>query len=209
MKLALAGATVLGIVGGFAPVASASSAGDTMHGGCAFNTDEQATLTGGQNVGVIVDRSVTTDANNLPTGATVECWITVNGVKQESTDLVATGIGAQANAKQISFPSSDFDFIELVTCVTYADGSTDPCTPPCDCFYLPLPWILDAINNVFATINAPLIQYVDPAVCPQLAAHAGSYGPIRIAPDGDVYVDDPLGLFAGSPVYDCPPYDNF
>ncbi len=37
-------------------------------------------------------------------------------------------------------------------------------------------------------------------LCPQLAAISGHYGPVYIAPDGDVYVNGDL-------VYDCPPYE--
>jgi hypothetical protein len=207
--LALAGALVLGIVAGSAAPVSANEAGDSTNGGCGFDTNEHPTLTGGQNVGVIYDRSATTDPAHAPTGATVECWIMVNGVKVDSTDLVASGFGVQANAKQISFPAGDADAVEVCETVTYADGTTEP---PCYdgrcpgaelCPILPQ-WVLDLLNLP----NDLVIQYVDPAVCPELVKLAGTYGPITVTADGDVYVPDPLALFGG-PIYDCPPYGNF
>ena len=206
VRLALAGAFALGMVAGSAPPATASPAGDTIYGGCSFDTEEQAIVTGGQNVGVIADTSVTTDAANRPIGATVECYIEVNGIKQPSTDLLASGNGVQANAKQISFPAYDYDTIWVVQCVTYADGSTDPCMGPCACeVQIPPQQVIDLLNKVTGPVNAAWIQYVDPVVCPQLVKLAGNYGPVTIAADGDVSVNDPLGMLGM--LYDCPPYD--
>src|SRR5579885_2163599 len=101
-KLVLAGALALGLVAGPATPALAippigPPPADSKVGGCTFNTDENQTVTGGQNVGEIADLSITTDATHQPIGATVECWIDVNGVKVDSTDLVASGFGVQAN----------------------------------------------------------------------------------------------------------------
>lgn len=207
-KLVLVGVLALGTVAGPAFPVSANEAGDSTVGGCSFNTDQQQTVTGDQNVGVIFDHSVTTDATHAPTGATVECWILVNGVKVDSTELVASGFGVQSGAKQISFAAADGDSVRLCETVTYADGTTEPpCYEKCPgaelCPILPQ-WIFDLLNLP----NDLVIQYVDPQVCPQLVKLAGAYGPITVTADGDVYVPDPLDLFGG-PIYDCPPYGNF
>lgn len=211
-RLSVVAALVAGVgVGGGTSAAVASTAGDTLHGGgCGFNTDQQQAVTAGQNVGEIYEDSATLGPDHKPTGATVECWIAVNGVKVDSTDLVASGFGVQANAKQISFAAGDADFVMLCQTVTYADGSVEPpCDEPCggaECQFPPQ-WILDLLNAAFTTVNDAEIAYVDPAVCPQLVKLAGSYGPITVTAEGDVFVADPFGL-AGKE-YDCPPYQGF
>ena len=206
VRLVLVGALAFGAVAGFVPAASANAAGDLIQGGCGFITDDVGTLNGGNIEGVIYDASATLGPTGVPTGATVECWVAVNGVKQDSTDLVATGFGVQANAKQISFATSAGDIIEEIQCVTYADGTTEPCTGPCTCdAQIPPQGVIDLYDAVSADVNRDKDAVVDPVVCPLLVKLAGSYGPVTIAPDGDVYVPDPLDLFGG-PVYDCPPY---
>lgn len=206
-NLVLAGALALGVVAGLASPVSANEVGDSTIGGCDFSTDRQQAVTGDQNVGVIFDHSATTDPAHAPTGATVECWIVVNGVKVDSTDLVASGFGVQSNYKQISFAAGDGDSVQLCQSVTYADGTTEPpCDEPCgggEC-QIPPPLVTQLLNLP----NDLVIQYVDPEVCPRLAKLAGTYGPITVTADGDVYVPDPLVLFGG-PIYDCPPYGNF
>jgi len=61
---------------------------------------------------------------------------------------------------------------------------------------------------------ACLYQYVfqsvvDPAVCAELVPLSGDYGAVRITPDGDLYVRDPIGVIGWAPIYDCPPYDDY
>ncbi|MBV9097007.1 MAG: hypothetical protein JO079_03020 [Frankiaceae bacterium] len=216
VKLVLAGALALGVVAGPAAPASAippigPPPADSTVGGCTFNTDENQIATGGQNVGEIADLSITTDANHAPIGATVECWIVVNGVKVDSTDLVASGFGVQANAKQITFTAASYDTVQLCQTVRYADGTVEPpCDEPCGGAGCPFPpqWVFDVVDTVFTTLTDLELQHVDPALCPELVKLAGTYGPITIAADGDVYVPDPLTLFGG-PVWDCPPYANY
>jgi hypothetical protein len=74
--------------------------------------------------------------------------------------------------------------------------STDPyvecmswcCDPP------PGGDILDEVDEVF-------IDYVDPVLCPVLAEHAGTVGPVTIQPDGDVSIADGEWWL-------CPPYED-
>jgi hypothetical protein len=203
VKRVVLAAFALGATALAGPTAAGAAAPDVIHGGCGFNTDEQATLTGGQNVGVIYDLSVTTtgDVPPLPIDATVTCWIEVNGVEAPHTRYSYSGPGVQAGADRISFAAGDTDTVWECESVTFADGTTqvmDCPTPIPPAEVPPVVGLLDAVNTVF-------VSYVDPVVCPVLAATAGTYGPITIAPDGDVYVPDPLALGL-SPIYDCPPY---
>jgi len=98
--------------------------GDQLKGGCGFDTNSQATLTGGQNVGIIYDVSVSLHASGLPSTATVACWIEVNGVESPGTRINASGTGVQEGEATISFASSDTDQVQLCQQVTFADGST-------------------------------------------------------------------------------------
>ena len=206
-------ATVMALV---TPMTSASAdPGDTVSGGCGFNTDENATATNGQNEGVIYDLSATQHADHTPSGATVQCWIDVNGVEAGGTRISASGTGVQANAANISFSATDTDIITECELVTFDDGSTPfgPDCPGATTLQIPPQQIIDALNTVIDTLNGVLISTVDPVVCPVLvqvgqAIGGGVSGVLEIRADGDVYVADPLGLGI-NPVYDCPPYGNF
>lgn len=57
-------------------------------------------------------------------------------------------------------------------------------------------------SNATCTVNAGWCtsDYIDPTVCPVLAAFAGTYGTITITSEGDIFV-------RGEHTHDCPPYD--
>ena len=211
MKSLVLGASVLGILGAVSPAASANTAGDTIHGGCHFFTNEDQTVTNGENQGVIGDSSVTTDPSGAPTGATVTCYIKVNGVEAAGTRHSYSGLGVQAGSDQITFAAGPTDTVLECEDVTYADGTTEPedC-PAATQQQIPPQQVIDLLNSVFDTLNNFEIQNVDPVVCPVLvqlgaATGGGVPGVLEIHADGDVYVADPLGLGL-NPVYDCPPY---
>jgi hypothetical protein len=198
-----------------APTATRAATPDVIHGGCAFDTDQQETLTGDQNVGVIYDVSVTTtgDLPPQPIDATVTCWIEVNGVEAPHTRYSYSGAGIQAGVDRISFASSEFDNVSECQAVAYADGSTESSCSVSIGDPIPPQEFFDAVNALLDAVGQT-IHYVecgdDPSdICPMLCRVTtllpGSYGPVTITPDGDVYVVDPLGLGL-SPVYDCPPY---
>jgi hypothetical protein len=204
VKSMVVGAATLAILGAVSPAASANAAGDTTHGGCFFNTDENALATNGQNQGVIGDLSATTDPSGAPTGATVTCWIEVNGVEAPLTRHSYSGTGVQAGTDQITFTASDTDTVTECMTVTYADGTTEPedC-PGATTLVIPPQQVTDLLNDLF-------INTIDPIVCPVLiqlgqALGGGVPGVLEIGPDGDVSIADPLGLGL-NPVYDCPPY---
>ena len=200
IKTVIVSAASLAIVGAVSPAALANSAGDTIHGGCHFDTNEQQNLTEGQNQGVIGDSSVTTDAANLPTGASVTCFIRVNGIAQGDTSHTYTGVGVQAGANQIVFTAGVNDTVTLCEDVTYADTTTEPenC-PAATQQQIPPQQVIDLLNST-----------VDPIVCPQLialgvATGGGVAGVVTIDSTGDTSIIDPLNLGI-NPVYDCPPY---
>lgn len=206
---ALAG-TVMALV---APMTVANAdQGDTLKGGCHFDTNQQATVTNNQNQGVIGDLSVSQEASGGPSVATVKCWIDVNGVEAAGTEISATGNGVQAAEAQITFAAGDTDAVSLCQQVTFADGSTwvgaDGTNPDCPAAIstqIPPQVVIDAINNLFVTV-------IDPAICPELITigqltGGGVPGVLTIGPDGDVNVADPLDLGL-NPVEDCPPYQT-
>jgi hypothetical protein len=213
LVFAAAGAAIITT---FTP-AVAATGGDTINGGCMFDVDAAPTVDGNgignptHFEGVVSDSSVTQDAAGLPTGATVTCKLQANSVDIPGTTFSYTGVGVQAGADHVAFDVTPDESVFLCQRVVYADGTDtgwNPCGPsPCTCPPPQLP-LMDQINALLTAINDATIAYVDPQVCPVLAANAGSYGPVTIMPDGDVYLVDPLNLGL-SPAYDCPPYGNF
>ncbi|MDQ1700514.1 MAG: hypothetical protein QOG34_2377 [Frankiaceae bacterium] len=194
------------------PAASAASP-DKMAGSCFFEA-EQSALTADQNVGVIGDHSVTTDSTGAPTGATVTCWLAVNGAEVEGTRFDYSGFGVQAGIHQISFPLAPDDSLGLCQTVTYADGTVDDwgCAT-LDATTIPPQAIIDLINDLLTVCDGwgcggcgdYVSACVEPVLCAESAEHAGDYGPVVVRPDGDIYVLDPLGLGL-NPFLDCPPY---
>ncbi|MBV9098165.1 MAG: hypothetical protein JO079_08905 [Frankiaceae bacterium] len=213
MRAAVLGASVLGIVGAMAPAASANSAGDTIHGGCFFNTDENAIATNGQNQGSIGDASATTDPSGAPTGASVECWIRVNGNKQNQTDHTYTGVGVQGGQDQIVFTADATATVELCEHVVYADTTTEDSCRVATSQNIPPDAVVALLNSIFDQLDAFEKQNVDPNVCPVLVAlhnaipGGGIPGVLWIDPEGDVYVADPLSLGL-NPFWECYPYGD-
>ena len=183
------------------PVPSAQAARpDVIHGGCFLETVADPSADGTQ-VGVIGDLSVTRTGAipTMPIGATVSCWIEVDGVEAPGTRFSYSGLGAQAGADRISYTAADSEIVAECQSVTFADGTTQalPCPAPLGPFYLPPRSVTELLVELF--------DFADALVCPALAAGVGTYGPVTIAPDGDVYLPDPFALGI-NPFWDCPPY---
>jgi hypothetical protein len=211
MKRILVAAIALGMSVLVAPVANASSA-DSIYGGCFYDNVSNAGPDGDQYVGVIGDLSVTTDGSGAPTAATVTCWIEVNGVEAPNTRFSYSGSGAQAGTDQTSFTALSTDTVRECQWVSYADGTTSSepdCPEPID-VVVPPPGTVDTVFRTIGPVLGLVLCADEPCayVCPRLVPLAGSYGPVTIAPDGDVYVFDPLALGV-NPIWDCPPYENF
>ena len=182
-----------------APMTTAGAdPGDTVQGGCFFNTDENQTVTGGANVGVIGDASVTRHASGLPSNATVSCWIEVNGVEASGTRITESGTGVQTGVQQIAFAATPEDAIAECQQVTFEDGSTWAGGP-------------FGTNPDCSGLNAQG-GLLDPTVCPVFitvgqVTDGRIFGVIAIGADGDLSVADPIGP-GYTKVYDCPPYDH-
>jgi len=199
-------AAALAITAIGAPPAGAAT-GDTTWGGCYFSTS--APLGSTTNTGVIGDRSVTRDADGLPTGATVSCKIQVGGVDAPGTTFSYSGYGEQAGVDPISFEAQLDERVVKCQRTVYADGTDtgwnceievgDPNLPP--------QAVIDALNLILGIYDGVFVWDVDPRVCPVLAARPGTYGPVTVAADGDIDITDPLGLGLNA-VYDCPPYQS-
>ena len=207
MRRILATVIVLGLSAVVAPAAHASDP-DRILGGCFFDTYSPPDAD--SYTGVIGDKSVTLtgDWPPAPIGATVSCWIDVNGVEAPGTRHTYgdSSLSVQYGADPVAFTSGPEDWITLCTTVAFADGTTESGCP------LLAGQLIDIERGgglVYDLINDLFVHVLDPTACPVLAQLAGTYpGGITIAPDGDVYVPDPLELGL-SPIYDCPPYGNF
>jgi hypothetical protein len=198
-KKAALGALAATVMAMVTPMTAASAdQGDTLKGGCSFDTNEQAQVTNGQNQGVIADLSVSQEASGGPSGATVQCWIDVNGVEAPGTRISASGNGVQANSAQITFAASETDAVSECEQVTFDDGSTwvgaDGTNPDCPAAtqtQIPPQVVIDTINSVLALTDA-----LNPILCPIFA----SLGPqdiggvITISSDGSLVIADPVGL---------------
>jgi len=118
------------------------------------------------NQGVIYDASVSREASGGPSFATVECWIDVNGVKQDSTDLIVSGTGTQQGARDVMFTAGDTDAVSLCTKVTFdpndgstwvgPDGTNPDCAGPAS-IQIPPQIVFDTINTLCFTIFSPTI----------------------------------------------------
>ncbi|MDQ1700520.1 MAG: hypothetical protein QOG34_2383 [Frankiaceae bacterium] len=209
---------IAGVVLASAVVVAVPSSAATTHnirGGCGYDSVE-VTPAGGY-TGLMYEVSATTvgGVGTAPIGATVTCWITVNGTEAPGTrhtygDL--NGPGVQAGADRISFTAQPHDFVNECQSVVYADNTTSD--PDFDCpaiapiGFPPQP-ILDLANTIVRVAQSAVCNdergEVCALLCPQLQRLAGDYGPLTIAPDGDVVVVDQYDV-GYNPVFDCPPY---
>ena len=197
-------ATVVALAGP-ATLAHADNPGDTLTGGCGFNSGENQVATNGQNEGVIYVAAASQDGSPAaPSGATVSCWIDVNGVQATPT-LTTHGTGAIANAAQISYSAVTGDQVTECQQVTFDDGSpwvgpdgTNPDCPAATSVDFPPPAVQGAIDTVIATINTvlALTDAINPIICPIFAALGPQNiaGIVTISSNGSLDIADPVGL---------------
>lgn len=155
--LAVAAAAVLA-AGGLVVAPAGATSSDVMHGGCYFDTSPR--YTGDTMVGVIGDASVTTtgDSPPAPIGATVTCWIQVNGTPAPGTRHSygdAGGVpGIQAGSDPLVFDATKTDDVALCTSVVFADGFTDGnLCPPIDTIQIPPQTVVDHVEQVCDLID--------------------------------------------------------
>ena len=191
-----------------APPATADSPNRTF-GGCGFDANRPAVVGGNTYTGVIYEDSATLRPDGTPIDATVSCKIQVNFVDAPGTEFDFPGFGTQGGADPVSFTASDTDIVALCQRTIYVDGTMNDwsCPTSIPAQIPPQEWI-DDLNFLLGVVANIETWDVDSRLCPIFAAHPGTYGPITIKPDGDIYAPDPTGLTVG-PFYDCPPYGNF
>lgn len=191
------------------PHAAAATA-DVIHGGCFYESDQITLLTGPTYVGVIGDLSVTTtgDPTPAPLGASVTCWLEVNGVPAPGTTHTYGDLGAplEAGSDPIAYDAGPLDQVNLCQSVAFADGATTS-----ECLVevrdpIPPQEITDVVHALLDDVFAVVDPFVlEPLVCPALSSLSGGYGPVVVAGDGDVYLVDPFSG-ADDVLIDCPPY---
>jgi hypothetical protein len=214
-KKALLGGVAAAVMVMGLPMTSASAdPGDTIHGGCSFNTDSNQTATQGQNTGVIEATAISlTSANTPDAGASVHCKIQVNGVDAPGTqlDVHANAAGIEQGQQQITFDDQG-GTLPSALCEKddWGDGDTTGwvCQASTE-ITLPPQIVIDLLNTVIDTLNSAVLSQIDPTICPLLqavgaATGGGVAGVLVIDGQGDVYINGPLAL---GKVYDCPPYD--
>lgn len=195
------------------PAAHAGSP-DRVHGGCGY---EATNVVGDTQVGVIYDASTTTtgDAVPRPIGATVTCWLTVNGVEAAGTrhtygDL-ADARGVQAGAELISFTAGVSDIVEECEAVAFADSTSESWCLVSDGPQFPPQAVWDLVDGVEGPGHDAVCGGGSGGVCATVCAFtrqlAGRYGPVVFADDGDVEVANPFDV-GTILVFDCPPYQG-
>jgi hypothetical protein len=126
---------------------------------------------------------------------TIRCTIESHGYEYSGTPTAA-GDSVAVTAGRVSLVA-DQDF---VVCAHVTVSGHDPIT---DCHqgehYQVPP---EVFFDLYEVLNDLVIAYVDPTICAVLDDYAGTYGPVTINEQGDVFV-------LGEPQWDCPPYDIF
>lgn len=189
---------------------NADTGGYTTQGGCFFASVNDQTVTGGDDIGVIGVAALTRDPAGGTNDAFVDCYLQINFSIDWGTYQRTVGLeGLEVNVAQIAYNTQGGTLpYQLCEQVTYNFGTgptATTCTTPI-VVQTPPQVVVDLLNALLD----PLLQAaVDPTVCP-LFVTAGQNvwtSVLHFGPDGDVYVANPLGLYA--PVYDCPPYGNY
>lgn len=214
-KHAIAGAVTATLVALAAPFSVAhADPGDTLRGGCSLDTEPDTVLTvDGRVNGVISDLSLSQEASGGPSGATVECWVQVDGVEAPGTRVVAAGDGVQANAASITFDPGQYDDATLCQQVTFDDGSTwaDPNGENPVCFgsagpQFPPQVVFDTVDLALRAVNgavgtaeqtiAPVIQALIDVL--QGGVPASECARIEPLPNGvNIYIADAATDSAG------------
>ena len=175
-----------------APGAHAGS-DSRFEGGCSFTSVADPGLRP-QQVGEIDIATLVyspTPGSN-PVWATVTCYIAVNGVPQEGTLVAGSGAVVVTGGGVVRYDAAANDVVTLCTEIDFTGpGDTTPTVTGCPIFHdpdWPPPFFWDTLWGI-----------VDPVVCPVIAAAQGTYGPVDIDEQGDIYI-------VGELFYNCPPY---
>ena len=163
-----------------APVAHA----DAPTASCGFDSVQQTDATGQNYEGAAYGYAVHTDGP-----ISIRCYVTVNGSEEDSTPT-GSGTNVATTAGRVQFAATETDDVRLCAEVTAHGTTTTTCDPSTNT-QVPPQEVIDLINS--------FLILVDPTICDALKAVKGTYGPILIDDQGDVYINGVLW-------YDCPPY---
>jgi hypothetical protein len=197
LRRAIAGTATLAVTMIVAPLTSVPQAtaatGDQLRGGCGFVAVNVPGLTNGQNEGVIFVAAYSQASNGTPSGATVSCWIDVNGNEQPGTRITVAGSGPIVGQEQIMFGANETDSVTECEEVTFAASSTVDC-PAATEVTIPPQSARDTIASTVIPIICPVLVSLGPQ---------NVFGVLTIATDGDVSAG---GGVLNNPIIDCPPY---
>ena len=121
----------------------------------------------------------------------IVCSIEIDGFVAAET-RPGTGTAFAAVAQDLAFNAAGD---EVVLGCTTATVAGHPAHRSCERVGRPG----EALNPVFDALNEFPMEFVDAIACDALADAAGSYGPVTIDGQGDIYV-------AGEWFWDCAPY---
>ena len=128
----------------------------------------------------------------------VSCVIKVNGMAAASTPT-ASGTAAAVTHGPVAYRAGVFDDLDVCAVHSVNGVTAEACSAVFrDSLPPPAYWEVVEILLDFVLELQPI--WLGPTVCATLASMAGSYGPLVINAQGDVFV-------AGEPQWDCPPYD--
>jgi hypothetical protein len=211
MKAALGAiaATVISLV---APLTASADQGDTLHGGCFLLTAEQQALTNGATEGNFSGLAIAQHADATPAGASVSCWIDVNGAEAYGTRLDFRAGGASAN-RHVSFNANPSDTVSVCMQVWFDDGSAwtgaDGTNPDCandsDASAAGAEVGTGAANSSSGVIWTGVD--VNRTVCPLLVTArqvtgGGVGGVLVIGPGGSIFLNNPISR-TSTIVYTC------
>lgn len=194
--LVAAGTLVLG-----APVAGADS--HNYVGGCALTDVRDAALSGQDtHEGVLRALAVIGHAASPVTDATITCVVKVDGVAA-AQGVPIRGRSVLVGASAVTFGASSTSTVEICDRVQANGTASEVCRVH--------NWPGVAHDDVLETAGAvyrkagDLVEYVvynnaEPTLCSVTSRLGGGMsGPVKVGPDGDVYLD-------GAVLLDCAPY---
>jgi hypothetical protein len=217
-KIAIAALALGALATTFVTPASAAAPSDTDLG-CGFTsvTDPNPEAPVGTQTGYI-------DGGPILQNGTITCTIQVGGATHADANNGASASATGTNGFTYLSPTlvsySSPPLTPVYLCTQFNDGSvtyywddttgtwTTSASSTCglaisggtsDPVFDPIFDLIDTILDLLTTVEKDVI---DPAVCPVLATLAGSYGPITINAQGDIFIN-------GEAFWDCPPYDLF
>jgi hypothetical protein len=187
----------LAVVAAALGLATPASAGtdSRYRGGCSFTTEEVAPgdYRGVLDIEVLVF-SIRSPTDN-PVSATVTCRLYLNDAELPDLSLTASGTVAVAGAREVTYEAGPWDLVHICTIVDYTSDDTPTSE---ECWHTGAELIPPEVIEILDVLGENVFPVLDENLCPELAARAGTYGPVTIEEDGDVYV-------AGEWFWDCPP----